>query len=766
MGNIATTVNRSRQRSESVRHAVRSASPSDVVLAGGDSRGSVFETPGQQRATLEHHAEQYRHFQGTTWSVIRTIANRVMGQPLRVARVVAPAPRGSASARRPSRFGQLERSLDDLVPDSPLFKNISRRAHVLEDHVILRVMENPNPIMTRAILWFVTLASWELTGKSFWWMRWSEAGEPEIWPLPSSWVQPLHEGGKLFTHWRVRPASMTRYFDLESWEVCYFHFPDPATPLGALSPLQAMSRSVVADEAIEEANRRAFLNGANPGLALTIGRHPEAAGVTSDSRPVLNKDQRNQILAAVKAQYRGVLNQEEPLILDGLIQDAKRITLTPRELDFLQSRRAVKSSIAQGWGVNPISMGEIEGANRASSTTADDHLVNNVANPRIEVLSEVMTHRVGPFFAAQGEELLVYLEKARADDPDYDLEVEESLGQAGGMSVNERRQRHGLPPIKDGDVAYLPNGTRVDVVRVKQQQRRPLLLLEERRKGSWLAWEKSGYTTLHRRGLPDPGKVWQQVQAAAEERMRAGLAEFFASVGKQLAEEIGQSAATLSDERLAAMTLDESKWVGQLRAAAAPHVQACAALGAVLEWELHRPRRSWELFDAKSLADITKLPGAIAAAVKAAAQALLSMDFWGGIVRRVRRAVAAAFQTAKADGLTDSMAASKAIAETLSEEAAADRAVLTARTETTTALGAGQNVAQRVLHRMGAVRSRRWSTMEDSRVRPSHREADGQTVGVDQPFIIGGYKCQYPGDPSLPAEQRLGCRCYVAAVAD
>ena len=55
-----------------------------------------------------------------------------------------------------------------------------------------------------------------------------------------------------------------------------------------------------------------------------------------------------------------------------------------------------------------------------------------------------------------------------------------------------------------------------------------------------------------------------------------------------------------------------------------------------------------------------------------------------------------------------------------------------------------------------------WLTMRDSRVRSAHAEADGQTVPVQGVFDIGGFPARYPGDPSLPPELRIGCRCFLA----
>lgn len=54
-----------------------------------------------------------------------------------------------------------------------------------------------------------------------------------------------------------------------------------------------------------------------------------------------------------------------------------------------------------------------------------------------------------------------------------------------------------------------------------------------------------------------------------------------------------------------------------------------------------------------------------------------------------------------------------------------------------------------------------WVTMKDESVRTSHRLADGQTVSVNEPFIVGGYKMMFPLDDSLgaPIKEIINCRC-------
>lgn len=80
-----------------------------------------------------------------------------------------------------------------------------------------------------------------------------------------------------------------------------------------------------------------------------------------------------------------------------------------------------------------------------------------------------------------------------------------------------------------------------------------------------------------------------------------------------------------------------------------------------------------------------------------------------------------------------------------------------ATTEATGALNAGKRVAADA-----AGLRKTWLAVDDELTRESHAAADGQEAGADGLFVVGGEKCEYPGDPSLSAAERCGCRCTVA----
>lgn len=709
---------------DAVRERARTAHPLETAMSAGGAYGSLSHLG---RATdLAHHAEQYRHFGGYTYAIIRTIAQRIAGQPFRVARSKIAAPRPGTKTTSPAVLKTVPNFLKSVVPGM----------EVLESHRLLSVLQQPNPVMTQYALMFTTIASMEITGKGFWWLSQDETRD-SIWHLPSSWVEPLHENGELFTRWKVTTPGYVEPIYLPRDEIVYFYHPDPSNPLGALSPMQALARSVVADENIEEAQRRAFANGINPGVAIVVGRLTDAAaGVAGTEPPVLDKRQREQLITAVKRHYRGVLNWDEPLILDGLIKDVKRISNGPREMDFLGSGEATKGRLAQGWGVNPVSMGHVEGATRASSAVADDHLAANVLNPRIEHFSQILTAFVAPRYSKTGERLACYLEMAHAVDPDYNLAVETAMVDRGALSVNEWRLKHGLPPIEGGDVAYV-GGAAVPVVTLddgkavkRRSKRRSVKPVRSPAKQAIGLWKKAQ----------------TRYQARYHAAIAAVLDAMHASVADVLRRSVGHTPVSMT---LFERALDEASWAETLRGALKEVVYETCLTGAATELAVY----------SKSI-----LPPRVQGAVSALAARLLSPARWRGVIAGILARIRDGLQAAREAGEEGLRAAERALSAGLGPAARHNTARELAATESAAALNAGQYASHRELYRLEIISHRRWRSMADDRTRPAHRKAHGQTIAANEDFEIDGYRARFPGDPNLPPELRIRCRCTVEAL--
>jgi hypothetical protein len=92
------------------------------------------------------------------------------------------------------------------------------------------------------------------------------------------------------------------------------------------------------------------------------------------------------------------------------------------------------------------------------------------------------------------------------------------------------------------------------------------------------------------------------------------------------------------------------------------------------------------------------------------------------------------------------------------------RAMRIARTEVTAASNFGITESYR---QTGIVLKRTWISARDEAVRISHLHAEDESINnpvdLDQPFLVGGKRMMYPGDPAGGPEEVMNCRCTVVA---
>lgn len=82
-----------------------------------------------------------------------------------------------------------------------------------------------------------------------------------------------------------------------------------------------------------------------------------------------------------------------------------------------------------------------------------------------------------------------------------------------------------------------------------------------------------------------------------------------------------------------------------------------------------------------------------------------------------------------------------------------------ARTELAQVMNGARWEVHEHMYERGIVRAKTWTTAGDERVRDDHETADGQQVGINEHFVVGGALLLYPGDVNGPPEQIINCRC-------
>ena len=90
-------------------------------------------------------------------------------------------------------------------------------------------------------------------------------------------------------------------------------------------------------------------------------------------------------------------------------------------------------------------------------------------------------------------------------------------------------------------------------------------------------------------------------------------------------------------------------------------------------------------------------------------------------------------------------------------------AISAARTMVTSAENKGRQDGFERAAAAGIILEREWIATSDGRTRDWHRELDGVTAAVDEPFENAIGKIMYPGDPSANGANVWNCRCTIAA---
>lgn len=105
--------------------------------------------------------------------------------------------------------------------------------------------------------------------------------------------------------------------------------------------------------------------------------------------------------------------------------------------------------------------------------------------------------------------------------------------------------------------------------------------------------------------------------------------------------------------------------------------------------------------------------------------------------------------------------AAKLIRKRLGGQFSRNRALLIARTETTSAANHGQYITAK---NAGIDLEKLWLVRIDGRQRDWHADMKGKKVGLAEEFTVGWTKMLYPGDPKGGASNLCNCRCTCAYI--
>lgn len=601
-----------------------------------------------------------------------------------------------------------------------------KRTEVLaEKGNIVQLFNSPNAIDTGFIFIEKIAASLDVAGNAYILLEQIGTLVVAMWVLPAHRVEiipgpnfgakeyRLHYGGKII------PYQPDQIVHIRYWS------PVPG-PLG-MAPMSPASISYRTQRLSNRWMHSLYLRGG------------ETAGVYLAERPVANA-KRERLELKIKQRHQGPEGTGRMLILPPGMK-RENTMLTPEQMKLIEATKLTKTDIYEVFGIPPWMKGLKEGASLGQQgAEVDERLfTDNAVEPRCMRIAGGITYLLLRFIepalhcefdlsrAHSRRKVMIELIKAGKD----------ATGVAC-VSVNEWRTgvlglepladaKYDLPPDTPLPSDNAPTGSNADNVNRQSDATRRLL----------------------------EGARAPQVTEEARAKIDAELARFerlvHAAWVQLFDEQEGRVLVAAGGERAAGESTEQDL-INALAATADERAYIVSVFHFILETQ-----------GAEALAALE---------YKLGLKLTFDMDRAGAaefIRRHVDRALTETTDTTR-ERLRERIAQVTADGGGLTEITAAVRdvfegrranALTIARTETAPAFNFATVSAWQ---QSGVVETKTWVTVHDGRARIAHLDADGQTVGINERFRVGGELLLFPGDPSqASAGNTINCRCGMLA---
>jgi HK97 family phage portal protein len=215
---------------------------------------------------------------------------------------------------------------------------------------------------------------------------------------------------------------------------------NPLDDYYGLSPLEAAAVAVDTHNAAARWNKALLDNAARPSGALVYAG-PEGA--------VMSDAQFERLKKELSDQYQGTANAGRPLLLEGGL-DWKAMSLSPKDMDFMEAKHSAAREIALAFGVPPMLLA-IPGDNTYSNYQEANRVFwRGTVLPLANRIGAALTQWLAPSFG-NGLALVVDADRIEALSADR-AALWERVTKAPFLTVNEKRASVGYGAVAGGDV--------------------------------------------------------------------------------------------------------------------------------------------------------------------------------------------------------------------------------------------------------------------------------------------------------------------------
>jgi HK97 family phage portal protein len=223
--------------------------------------------------------------------------------------------------------------------------------------------------------------------------------------------------------------------------IMHLKYFNPNDDYAGLSPLAASALSIEQYNEAASWNLSMLKNSARPSGALVVKQQSATNGYLDD-------EQMDQIRAQFQDAYGSSSNTGRPLLLQGGLE-WQEMSLSPKDMDFIESKHSNARDIALSLGVPPQLLGIPGDSTYNNYQEARLALWEETIIPILDYLVDVLNNWLIPYF--NKDLVLSYnIDEISALSARRE-KIWSRLEKSSFLTINEKRKIIGLSPIKGGD---------------------------------------------------------------------------------------------------------------------------------------------------------------------------------------------------------------------------------------------------------------------------------------------------------------------------
>ena len=331
--------------------------------------------------------------------------------------------------------------ISDSASHVPLvvFSKKDRRFVKDKIHFANQLLRNPNPLQGGAEFFTEIITNKLLFGESYIMMLTSpiDSKKVELYIINNQDISPVIEGG-MITKYLHHQNEVKKIYEIDpvtkKSRILFLKNYNPINPLRGVSCLQPAKNAINLYKQSMQWNNALLKNGARPSGAIIL----------KDSSKYLSQEEFMRLKQQIDEKYSSAQNVGRPMLLEGGL-DWKEMSMTPKDMDFAESKDSAAREIALACGIPPQLLGIKGDSTYNNMKEARIALWEETIIPLLDKISDCFSNWLSYWFE---EELIIDFDREAISAITHKRDILwDKLTKVDFMTINEKREFLGLPPL-------------------------------------------------------------------------------------------------------------------------------------------------------------------------------------------------------------------------------------------------------------------------------------------------------------------------------